>query len=67
MKWLPTPRYVVYFQLAFGGIDRFRQVVRKAKDRGLPMQIGVNAGSLEREFNEKYGFPCPPATPILTG
>ena len=44
-----------------GGMDRFRQVVRKAKDRGLPMRIGVNAGSLEREFNEKYGFPCPPA------
>src|SRR6266850_2298739 len=44
-----------------GGMDRFRQVVRKAKERGLPMRIGVNAGSLEREFNEKYGFPCPPA------
>jgi (E)-4-hydroxy-3-methylbut-2-enyl-diphosphate synthase len=44
-----------------GSVDRFRQVVRKAKDRGLPMRIGVNAGSLEREFNEKYGFPCPPA------
>ena len=41
--------------------DRFRQVVRKAKARGLPMRIGVNAGSLEREVNEKYGFPCPPA------
>ena len=35
-----------------GGNDRFRQVVRKAKDRGLPMRIGVNAGSLEREFRE---------------
>ena len=41
--------------------DRFRQVVRKAKARGLPMRIGVNAGSLEREQVEKYGFPCPPA------
>src|SRR6476659_8198931 len=41
--------------------DRFRQVVRKAKARGLPMRIGVNAGSLEREVNVKYGFPCPPA------
>src|SRR5256885_13082571 len=40
---------------------RSRQVTRKAKDRGLPMRIGVNAGSLEREVNEKYGFPCPPA------
>src|SRR5256714_14357653 len=25
------------------------------------MRIGVNAGSLEREFAMKYGFPCPPA------
>ncbi|MBA4064637.1 MAG: 4-hydroxy-3-methylbut-2-en-1-yl diphosphate synthase [Isosphaera sp.] len=41
--------------------DRFRQVVRKAKQRGLPMRIGVNAGSLETELNLKYGFPCPPA------
>src|SRR3954468_16357819 len=44
-----------------GSTDRFRQVIRKAKDRGLPMRIGVNAGSLERELCEKYGFPCPPA------
>jgi (E)-4-hydroxy-3-methylbut-2-enyl-diphosphate synthase len=44
-----------------GGYDRFRQVIRKAKERGLPMRIGVNAGSLERELVEKYGFPCPPA------
>jgi (E)-4-hydroxy-3-methylbut-2-enyl-diphosphate synthase len=44
-----------------GGYDRFREVVRKAKDRGLPMRIGVNAGSLEEELVEKYGFPCPPA------
>src|SRR3954467_11860496 len=44
-----------------GGMDRFRQVLRKAKDKGLPMRIGVNAGSLEREFAMKYGYPCPPA------
>ncbi len=44
-----------------GGIDRFRQVLRKCKDRGVSMRIGVNAGSLEREFAMKYGFPCPPA------
>ncbi|HEY3787394.1 MAG TPA: flavodoxin-dependent (E)-4-hydroxy-3-methylbut-2-enyl-diphosphate synthase [Urbifossiella sp.] len=44
-----------------GTHDRFRQVIRKAKDKGLPMRIGVNAGSLERELVEKYGFPCPPA------
>ncbi len=44
-----------------GGYDRYRQVIRKAKDRGIPMRIGVNAGSLERELVEKHGFPCPPA------
>src|SRR5579862_9781568 len=44
-----------------GGMDRFRQVLRKAKTKGIPMRIGVNAGSLEREFAMKYGFPCPPA------
>src|SRR5579871_3652896 len=44
-----------------GGHDRYRQVIRKAKDKGIPMRIGVNAGSLEREFAMKYGFPCPPA------
>src|SRR3954466_6908313 len=44
-----------------GGYDRFRQVIRKAKERGLPMRIGVNAGSLERELVEKHGYPCPAA------
>lgn len=44
-----------------GGMDRFRQVLRKCKTKGVPMRIGVNAGSLEREFAMKYGFPCPPA------
>jgi (E)-4-hydroxy-3-methylbut-2-enyl-diphosphate synthase len=43
------------------GYDRYRQVIRKAKAKGLPMRIGVNAGSLERELVEKHGFPCPPA------
>jgi (E)-4-hydroxy-3-methylbut-2-enyl-diphosphate synthase len=44
-----------------GNLDRFKQVVRKAKDKGVPMRIGVNAGSLERDLCEKYEFPCPPA------
>jgi (E)-4-hydroxy-3-methylbut-2-enyl-diphosphate synthase len=44
-----------------GSHDRYRQVIRKARDRGVPMRIGVNAGSLERDLVEKYGFPCPPA------
>jgi (E)-4-hydroxy-3-methylbut-2-enyl-diphosphate synthase len=44
-----------------GNHDRYRQVIRKAKDKGVPMRIGVNAGSLERDLVEKHGFPCPPA------
>src|SRR5262245_25509009 len=44
-----------------GGYHRYREVIRKARDKGLPMRIGVNAGSLERELVEKHGFPCPPA------
>jgi (E)-4-hydroxy-3-methylbut-2-enyl-diphosphate synthase len=44
-----------------GGYDRYRQVIRKAKAKRLPMRIGVNAGSLERELVEKHGYPCPSA------
>src|SRR5205085_9294804 len=44
-----------------GGYDRYRQDIRKAKERGLPMRIGGNAGSLERELVEKHGYPCPAA------
>jgi (E)-4-hydroxy-3-methylbut-2-enyl-diphosphate synthase len=36
-------------------------VVKAAKDHGLSMRIGVNAGSLERDLLEKYGEPCPEA------
>src|SRR5262249_46326825 len=44
-----------------GGYDPYRQVIRKANDRGLPIRIGGNAGSLQRGLVEKHGFPCPPA------
>src|SRR5260370_20300494 len=44
-----------------GSYDRYRQVIRKAKARGVRMRVGVNAGSLERDLVEKHGFPCPPA------
>jgi len=44
-----------------GGIERFKEVIRKAKDKGVPMRIGVNSGSLEEDLIEKYGFPCPEA------
>ena len=44
-----------------GSADRVRDVVKAAKDHGCSMRIGVNAGSLERQFLEKYGEPCPEA------
>jgi (E)-4-hydroxy-3-methylbut-2-enyl-diphosphate synthase len=44
-----------------GGEERFKEVVRKARDQGVPMRIGVNSGSLEKDLIDKYGFPCPEA------
>ncbi len=44
-----------------GGVERFKEVIRKAKDKGVPMRIGVNSGSLEKDLIDKYGFPCPEA------
>src|SRR3982751_6865410 len=44
-----------------GSAARVKEVVKAAKDRGLSMRIGVNAGSLEKELLEKYGEPCPEA------
>src|SRR5436305_7126369 len=44
-----------------GGEERFKEVVKKARDKGIPMRIGVNSGSLEKDLIDKYGFPCPEA------
>ena len=44
-----------------GSSERVKEVVKAAKDYGLSMRIGVNAGSLEKELLEKYGEPCPEA------
>src|SRR2546421_3625052 len=44
-----------------GGEERFKEVVRRARDKGIPMRVGVNSGSLERDLIDKYGFPCPEA------
>ncbi len=38
-----------------GSRSRVEEVVRAAKDRGLPIRIGVNAGSLEKPLLQKYG------------
>ena len=44
-----------------GGVERFKEVIRKCRDKGVPMRIGVNSGSLEKDLIDKYGFPCPEA------
>ena len=44
-----------------GGKDRVKEVLKKVKGAGLPIRIGVNAGSLEKELIEKYGYPTPEA------
>jgi (E)-4-hydroxy-3-methylbut-2-enyl-diphosphate synthase len=41
--------------------DKVRLIAREAKDRGVPIRIGVNAGSLEPELLTKYGAPTPEA------
>ncbi|MBV1920485.1 MAG: flavodoxin-dependent (E)-4-hydroxy-3-methylbut-2-enyl-diphosphate synthase [Pseudomonadales bacterium] len=44
-----------------GREDRVREVVDCARDKGIPIRIGVNAGSLEKELQRKYGEPTPEA------
>lgn len=40
-----------------GGEDRVKAVVDVCKDKKIPIRIGVNGGSLEKELLEKYGHP----------
>lgn len=38
-----------------GSVDRVRAVVDKARERGIPIRVGVNSGSLEKDLIAKYG------------
>ncbi len=38
-----------------GSKDRVKEVVKACQNRNLPIRIGVNCGSLEKEFENKYG------------
>ena len=38
-----------------GGPERLRAVVDCAKERNIPIRVGVNSGSLEKQLVEKYG------------
>ncbi len=40
-----------------GGPDRIKAVVDACRERGVPIRVGVNGGSLERELLHKYGGP----------
>ena len=40
-----------------GGHDRVKAVVQKAKERNIPIRIGINSGSIHRSLLEKYGGP----------
>ena len=44
-----------------GREERVRAVVDSARDHGIPIRIGVNAGSLEKDLQKKYGEPTPEA------
>ncbi len=44
-----------------GGKERVKEVVRCLKDYGIPVRIGVNGGSLEKDLLEKYHHPTPEA------
>jgi (E)-4-hydroxy-3-methylbut-2-enyl-diphosphate synthase len=64
--------YRIALKVLEAGIDKLRinpgnigarwkveEVVKACKERKVPIRIGVNAGSLEEEFLEKYGYPTP--------
>jgi (E)-4-hydroxy-3-methylbut-2-enyl-diphosphate synthase len=38
-----------------GEKNRIKEIVKACKERKLPIRIGVNSGSLEKEFDQKYG------------
>ena len=40
-----------------GSADRLKEVAKAAQDAGIPLRIGVNAGSLERDIVDKYEGP----------
>lgn len=44
-----------------GSREKVREVVRAAKERSIPIRIGVNSGSLEKRLLRKYGEATPEA------
>ena len=44
-----------------GENSKVREIIKAAKDYNCSIRIGVNAGSLDKNFLEKYKEPCPDA------
>ena len=44
-----------------GSVERVKLVAEKAKEKNIPIRIGVNSGSLEKEILAKYKSPTPEA------
>lgn len=44
-----------------GDMSRVKQVADTCRQKGIPIRIGVNSGSLEKELLAKYGSPTPEA------
>jgi (E)-4-hydroxy-3-methylbut-2-enyl-diphosphate synthase len=56
---LEAAKYVDKLRINPGNIgkeDKIRAVVKEAKERNLPIRIGVNLGSLEKDIEAKYGL-----------
>jgi (E)-4-hydroxy-3-methylbut-2-enyl-diphosphate synthase len=48
-----------------GGHDKLARVVAAAKTHGVPIRVGVNSGSLEKDLLKKYGHPTAGAPDAL--
>ncbi|MFC1479284.1 flavodoxin-dependent (E)-4-hydroxy-3-methylbut-2-enyl-diphosphate synthase, partial [Planctomycetota bacterium] len=44
-----------------GSDEKVLSVIHAAKDRGIPIRIGVNSGSVDKEILKRYGHPTPEA------
>ena len=55
---LEAAKWVDAIRLNPGNIgekSRIKEIVKACKERNLPIRVGVNAGSLEKEFEDRYG------------
>lgn len=44
-----------------GAAERVKKVIEAARERSVPVRIGVNSGSVEKDLLQKYGHPGPEA------